>query len=1410
MGMRLRITVANPDQQDWEVYAPTSATDDEILKKLELDPSQCVIKSTASGRPEKEQLLLCEGALISVVDVKTASHLRQGILSGSGSCLTLLTETGKDVGRIFRLPVGSTLFGRGLKVQASISDEEMSRTQFRILASTTDAKISDEASTNGTFVNHQQITAETILKNGDVVSVGNTSWRVAISNVAPVAMNYTTDRTFQFNRTFRIDAPFQRLQIDWPSSQADGRKSPFPWITAIAPALIGVVMATVSKNAMYLLMAVMSPMVFILNTVVARRQLKKESNVSQKTFKERLAAAEGKLISAAEDERKQLTVSLPDEMVTASIAQIPTQRLWERRSEHADFLQLRVGIGSRLASIDIKSNNYGSSSTPPVPELTNVPIAISLKNCGVLGIAGERENASASSRWFALQSIVFHSPDDLLISVLSEGGDEEWSWLRWAPHTQAQSGFNFVATTAANVDLTLITIREILDHRALEQNRRKSEESSDQTILIFMDNAAKLRIRPDVAALLRLGPPLGVYFVCIDEGLELLPEECKAVVDLMAGVGRVTIREIGQPQQTNVVADSPRLEEAELSARSMAPIRRVDAAAAVGSIPKSVRLLDELGLSELTPEAIVAGWEKQTNSMNVSIGVGENGQQYLDFVKDGPHGLVAGMTGAGKSEFLQTFVAALAIANRPEKLQFIFIDYKGGATFRPLINLPHTAGVVTNLNALLTRRALASLNAEMKRRQTTLEKSGVADFNKYESLSQKDSSLPKVPRLLIVIDEFKELKENLPDFIDGLDGLVRLGRSLGMHLVLATQRTSGAVTPEIRANSNWRVSLRVASDSESADLLDTPDAARLPNDLPGRGYIKIGADRAPIQFQSGYVGGISSGGNLDNNLDVNPYDWNNPKTKKKRSVSESNSNLTDLQKISDVLIEATKLSRLEVLPKIWAPPLPEIVKLDLDQKSDDEWSVDIGLHDEPVLQRVSNWPIVLDENYLILGSARSGRTTLLRTFAAAAATKFSADSVHLYVIDGGNSLAVLDQLPHVGAVVPRGQTERMRRLLKRLADLTEKRSEELSTYGISNLREQWNLESGESRFPRTILLIDRWESVGDDFEDNGLDDLVLKLLSQGPSVGVSVIITGDESVLRTRIQSRVNHTLVLKVNDENVAQRAGISVANSSATTDLLPGRGLLLADASEIQIGVLRDGIGQPESAAIGEIAKKSKAPKPATKPVKVVLLSPKQSLTLLLEAGTKQKLILGIGGDDGEVIKVVVSDGFLVTSQARKGRSSALLALCRSAIDQGLKVTVIAPKPSPLNSLSKQVNLISAEDIQDDGWTTKIPAKDLIFIDDYESLSTNSDLASLINFRRGSGVFVAVDLDACSIPNANLRAAMKIMQQTMLICPPDHLTAQSVGVQIQRGTGFSTPAGRGLMLAKGHQTLTQVGFDN
>jgi S-DNA-T family DNA segregation ATPase FtsK/SpoIIIE len=405
-------------------------------------------------------------------------------------------------------------------------------------------------------------------------------------------------------------------------------------------------------------------------------------------------------------------------------------------------------------------------------------------------------------------------------------------------------------------------------------------------------------------------------------------------------------------------------------------------------VPDRVPLLDLLETDEPTAEWMASRWEESRTGLDAVIGAASDGPTRIDLRADGPHGLVAGMTGAGKSELLQTIIASLASTHPPDRLAFLLVDYKGGAAFKDCVRLPHTVGLVTDLDAHLTQRALASLNAELQRRERILRDAQAKDLADMEH-RQPDRTPPS---LLIVIDEFATLAKEVPDFVDGIVDVAQRGRSLGVHLLLATQRPGGVVSENIRANTNLRIALRVNEAAESTDVIGARDAARIGRERPGRGYLRTGHSEL-TEFQTAYAGGATVHATLEAPVVVRPFSFDGG-TVVSAPAPEGE---TDLSRLVDAAAAAAEQLGLERPPSPWLPPLEPVVPLDALPAPASEAAVAIGILDEP--QRQLQRPLAIDleqeGSVLVYGTSGSGKTTFLRTLALALAERSAPDELHL-------------------------------------------------------------------------------------------------------------------------------------------------------------------------------------------------------------------------------------------------------------------------------------------------------------------------------------------------------------------------------------------------------------------------------
>lgn len=660
-----------------------------------------------------------------------------------------------------------------------------------------------------------------------------------------------------YNRPPRLLPPVRRTEFHLPTEPRQATLSALPWIAAAVPAAAGGLFALLMHNPMYLMMAAMSPVMVLGSWFSGRRQGRISHRRQVAEYRDQLETIEGEIAAALDQERLDRRDASPDPGELLVIATGPRARLWERRRTDPDHLLVRVGIADLPTQIAVEEGGGIQQRRRELRAAPDVPAAFSLAQTGVVGVAGRDEWPRRMARWLLGQLAVLQSPRDVQVYILTDPtGRALWEWAAWLPHTRPQLGqqaLALVGTDAETLGHRVAELVELINARQQAQlNAGAAAVLADPDVVVVLDGARRLRALPGVVTILQEGPAVGVFSICVDADERTLPEECTAVV-VGGATGPATLRQQRAAQIDGILADEVADSWYAATGRQLAPLRDVSENQGEAALPASARLLELLGLEEPSAAAVSSRWRASGRGTKAPVGYSLNGPFFLDLVGHGPHGLVAGTTGSGKSEFLQTLVASLAVANRPDAMTFVLVDYKGGAAFKDCVQLPHTVGLVTDLDTHLVERALASLSAELTHREHLLAAAGAKDLEDYLDYASRRPELVPIPRLLIVIDEFASMARELPDFVTGLVNVAQRGRSLGIHLILATQRPSGVVSAEIRANTNLRVALRVTDVGESTDVIDAREAASIAASTPGRAYARLGHSSL-IPFQTGRVG----------------------------------------------------------------------------------------------------------------------------------------------------------------------------------------------------------------------------------------------------------------------------------------------------------------------------------------------------------------------------------------------------------------------------------------------------------------------------------------------------------------------------------------------------------------------------
>ncbi|PJM91671.1 FtsK/SpoIIIE domain-containing protein [Streptomyces sp. CB01373] len=1331
------------------------------------------------------------------------------------------------------------------------------------------------------------------------LAIGNSLLELTRYSPPNAALKWSDDGAgLDYNRPPRLRPAERKTHFRLPNPPGEYEARPLPWLMALMPLVGAVVSVMIFHRWYYMIMALMSPLMLIANYFMDKKQGRKSHAKQVKEYKEHKERIEEDARKALRTERLDRRDAIPDPAAVLTFATGPRTRLWERRRTDADHLLIRVGTGQVRSEVVLDDPEQDEHRREVTWRIEDSPVALPLKDLGVVGIAGPGDSAQALGRWAVAQTAVLHSPMDVQFYVLTENdAHSRWDWVRWLPHARPSGGHDvnvLVGTDSETVGARVGELTQVLDARqkALKEkgNRSDGPAFSDPDIVVVWDGSRRLRSLPGVVRLLREGPAVSLYAICLDEEERFLPGECQAVVLAeprrrdgrgddgatlptsapQAAVGgfpsfqawhrtaqpseqatektlelRLRVEQTDARRRRDVRPDFVSPAWCARVSRALSSLRDISGETEDSALPAASRLLDVLQLEPPTRDAIAARWRMGGQSTMAVIGESYDGPFGIDLRRDGPHGLIAGTTGSGKSELLQTIVAALAVANTPENMTFVLVDYKGGSAFKDCVKLPHTVGMVTDLDAHLVERALESLGAELKRREHILAAADAKDIEDYQDLVRRDPSHASVPRLLIVIDEFASMVRDLPDFVTGLVNIAQRGRSLGIHLLLATQRPSGVVSPEIRANTNLRIALRVTDAGESTDVIDAPEAGHISKSTPGRAYVRLG-HASLVPFQSGRVGGRRPGAADPQALApwAGPLNWadlGRTALRKPKSEAREDDEITDLKVLVDAVREANRALGIPAQHSPWLPALEDTLLLDDIPAVRAQGALPAapyGVEDLPADQ--ARRPVAVDfatfGHLLVGGAPRTGRSQLLRTIAGSLARTHSCADVHLYGVDCGNgALNALTRLPHCGAVVGRNQLERVVRLFSRLSGELNQRQDLLAEKGFADIGEQRAAVAEDERLPHIVLLLDRWEgwlpTLGE-YDHGDLTDQLFAMMREGASVGLHVVLTGDRQVLSGRISSLTEDKYGLRL-----ADRGDFSMLDINARKvpeEIPPGRAFRAETAAETQFALLcEDTTGQGQAAAliaIGDAAAARDADVPRSRrPFRVDVLPGRISFAdawaMRDPAATSSPLwaLVGVGGDELTAFGPDLAEGvpaFVIGGPAKSGRSTALMNFARSYLAQGVRLVVAAPRSSPLRELEGQegvLRVFTGREIDEDELEEAIkPATPeepvAVLVDDAEVLDDcdAEDVFKRIVERGGEeglAVVIAGDEEEICDGFSGWQVDAKKARRGILLSPQDSSAGELIGIRTTRSmVGGPITPGKGMLhLGSGeHMTVT------
>lgn len=819
----------------------------------------------------------------------------------------------------------------------------------------------------------------------------------------------------------------------------------------------------------------------------------------------------------------------------------PDERLWERRATDPDFMQVRVGTGAAYLPVQWRATSDEFERDPTLLALVEnyrwldeAPITAALAEVGSLAVVGRRRQALGTAYAIIAQAALFHAPQDLHIAVIAPpDAATDWAWAYWLPHARQDEHLPLAFDAATN--------RRVMGYLGQWLDARRAFSHQQPHLLLIVDEPQTLDTDAAFSDLLRLGAQVGVSVLCVTSSYSQVPGDCTA--QMLINADHTFRYRVGSHEQQGTVGDALSRRDVELVARVLAPITLADTRQLV-QIPDRVDFMSLYSVQTTADLArlIATRWERAGGTLPRPVPIGREtllNETFLMLSEDahGPHGMLAGTTGAGKSELLQSLVCALAVEHDPRDLTLLLIDFKGGSTFNVFAPLPHTVGLVTNLEPSEVRRMLEALRSEVEQRQQFLKAQGLRDIQQYYRQHAMDPARA-LPHLVIVVDEFAQLAREMPDFLSELVKTAQIGRSLGLHLILGTQSPMDVITDELNANLQFRICLRVQNADASRAMLRRPDAAYLPVGKPGRAYLQVGERGLFKQFQAAYSGGLYQVGAARAPATlrvIQPVDGTAhvligaaPSDDSAPSVAHA---------VVETVAQVYRQRRLPAVRPLLLPTLPTKARLtELHARLTGgfdgyRWlpvrdqagqmvavgSAPIGLVDD--LAGRTQRPLWIHLNHqqgaqtdghlLIVGAPATGKTTLMRTLALSLAALHPPEALHLYFLSfTGSSLNLLGSLPHAEQVVIGTQTERVRRLFGRFVSALDQR-----------------LVHGAAGQPHLVLFIDQYEQFRDAYRDAHGADLE-RLINEGRAVNVYVVLSASTihalpDRLRAMIQQRV-------------------------------------------------------------------------------------------------------------------------------------------------------------------------------------------------------------------------------------------------------------------------------------------------
>ncbi len=1003
-------------------------------------------------------------------------------------------------------------------------------------------RIEEIHSMYGIYINGKRVYQNTVLSDYDFISIADFSAyyrngflyfgqkNVSLNGIPGAFTQESTDKNYPtFVRNTRLKSVVDDKKIKVLDPDAIPQKPDLNIVTSLVPSITMFALIIVLRGIMntsggtYVIFSICSMGIGVFTSVM---------NIvnNRKKYRERCEKRRDTYLDYVDRKSEEIRQARAEEVMVLRDLYYNTEedirniesfssRLFDRTPEDEDFLDVYLGTGRREAARKIEFKEQEKLDTgddlTQIPSqmaesfkyIEDAPIVVPCRDANAVGIIGDKNSQYEFLKCMLVDIVSRQYFGDVNVYAFIDDDEQKYDWIRQLPHVQSNDTFRNIVCDNESKNVVFEYLYKELTYRS----SRKDVEGYNVIVVL---NEHGLKNHP-ISRFIEHAAELHTTFLFFETEQKYLPLHCSQIIQLE------------QPGTAQLYASSNKVEKTffrytSVSDAQMARISEMlapiycDEISLESSLRKNISLYELLGIYSAADLKLKERWEASRiyDSMEVPLGINVKNEKVSLNIHErfhGPHGLVAGTTGSGKSEILQSFILSAATYFHPYEIGFMIIDFKGGGMANQFRKLPHLLGTITNIDGAEVQRSLRSIRAELLKRQEYFAEAGVNHIDKYINLYKSGKVKEPLPHLVIIVDEFAELKAEQPDFMKELISTARIGRSLGVHLILATQKPSGVVDAQIWSNSNFKLCLKVQTKEDSNEVIKTPLASEIKE--PGRAYLQVGNNEIFELFQSAFSGAPAA-------IDVSETDkafsisevgftGNRKKIYVRKKTKKKSHSETQLEALVSYISQYCQKEKIEKLPDICMEPLSDCIPYQTVSYEKDSIRAAFGIFDDPDHQRQELYSLDLTMmNYMLIGSAQTGKTNFLQNVIRSVAENYTPEEVNIYIIDFSSMiLKNFESLNHVGGVVLSYEDEKLKSLFRMLSLEITQRKAQMANAGVSSFSSY--RESGYRDLPQILIVIDNLTALKELYlQDN---DVLLPIMRDGNSVGISFVVSNAQT-----------------------------------------------------------------------------------------------------------------------------------------------------------------------------------------------------------------------------------------------------------------------------------------------------------